>query len=166
MNDRHLEAGMYYSRAEAENAIEELERLGYSPSDISVMMADKTRERDFAEHTGTKAAEGTATGAAIGGAIGAVWAGLTATGSIVAVAGTGGLAAPFVAGPLVAALAGLGAGGVVGGVVGALVGAGIPEDRAREYESGLGRGGILVGVYPHPGDQDRVHRVLHGAARV
>jgi hypothetical protein len=42
-----------------------------------------------------------------------------------------------VAGPIAAALAGAGAGSVAGGIIGGLVGAGIPEERARLYESGL-----------------------------
>ena len=51
-----------------------------------------------------------------------------------------------VAGPITAALAGAGAGAASGGVVGVLIGAGIPEDRATEYERGLREGGIVVGA--------------------
>jgi predicted membrane protein len=51
-----------------------------------------------------------------------------------------------IAGPIAAALAGAGAGAVTGGVIGALVGAGIPEYRAKVYETGLREGGILIGV--------------------
>ena len=42
---------------------------------------------------------------------------------------------PFIAaGPLVAALAGVGVGGAVGGIAGALIGMGIPEYEAKRYE--------------------------------
>lgn len=143
-----FETGMYDDRTSAEDAVNRLHGLGYEKDDISVMMHNKTHAREFAEHTGSKAATGAATGAAIGGGLGAILAGLTATGSIAAVVGTGGLAAPFVAGPLAAALAGLGAGGATGGILGALIGAGIPEDRAKHYEDRLNNGGILVGVKP------------------
>ena len=76
-----------------------------------------------------------------GGALAAIAAAAT-----VAVPGLGLL----VAGPIAAALAGAGAGAVVGGGIGALVGAGIPEERVKEYESGLKEGGILMGVTPRP----------------
>jgi hypothetical protein len=31
-------------------------------------------------------------------------------------------------------------------LIGALIGAGIPEDRAKEYERGINEGGILIGT--------------------
>jgi uncharacterized membrane protein len=52
-----------------------------------------------------------------------------------------------VAGPIAAVLAGAGAGGTAGGLIGALVGAGIPEDRAKEYESGIKNGGIVIATH-------------------
>jgi hypothetical protein len=57
-----------------------------------------------------------------------------------------------IAGPIAAGLAGAGAGGLTGGVLGALVGAGIPEDRAKEYESGIKEGNIVMGVNPRSDD--------------
>jgi hypothetical protein len=67
-------------------------------------------------------------------------------------AGIGAIAIPGVgpliaAGPIVAALTGVGAGGLVGGVVGALVGMGIPEYEAKRYEGRVKEGGILVSVH-------------------
>lgn len=79
---------------------------------------------------------------------------------VAAVVGTGGAAAPLVAGPLAAALAGLGAGGAAGGIVGALVGAGIPEARAKRYEQRLNNGGILLGVRPRPEHRERVREIF------
>ena len=155
-----FETGMYYDRGAAENTVQRLHDLGYSHDDISVMMNDKTREREFAQSTGSKASEGAVTGAAVGGGLGALIAGLTATGSVAAIVGTGGAAAPLVAGPLAAALAGLGAGGVAGGLIGALVGAGIPKDRAQEYSEGLDRGGILLGVKPRAEHRDQVRSLF------
>ncbi|HEY5340708.1 MAG TPA: hypothetical protein VIK27_06755 [Candidatus Aquilonibacter sp.] len=89
---------MYFDRGPAEAAVDRLHGLGYSQDDIGVMMDDKTRERAFASLTNVKGSEGVATGATIGGVLGAIIAGLTATGSVAAIAGTGGLAAPLVAG--------------------------------------------------------------------
>jgi hypothetical protein len=58
-----------------------------------------------------------------------------------------------IAGPIAAGLAGAGAGGLTGGVIGALVGSGIPEARAKLYESGIKDGQIVIGVQPR-NDED------------
>lgn len=158
-----FEGGVYYDRNTAEDAVNRLHGMGYNPDDISVMAKDHDKARDFAEATGTKAPQGTVTGGVIGGALGAIIAGLTATGSIAAIAGTGGAAAPLVAGPLAAALAGLGGGGLIGGIIGALVGAGIPEDRAREYEEGLNNGGMLIGVHARDEHREQVRGMFDEA---
>ena len=52
----------------------------------------------------------------------------------------------MIAGPLAAAIAGAGAGGAAGGLVGALVGWNMPEERVKQYEAGIRKGGILMGV--------------------
>ena len=157
---RDFEGGVYYDPDSAEATVNRLQELGYDRNDISVMSKDPERAQNFAKKTGTKAPEGAVTGGVIGGGLGAIIAGLTATGSIAAIAGTGGAAAPLVVGPLAAALAGLGGGGVVGGIIGALVGAGIPENRAKEYEEGLNRGGLLIGVNRREGLGDKVRDVF------
>ena len=71
----------------------------------------------------------------------------------------------LVAGPIAAALAGAGAGAVVGGGIGALVGAGIPEERVKEYESGLKNGGILMGVKPRTPEDRRYFDETWGGDR-
>lgn len=97
----------------------------------------------------TKAPEGTTTGALTGGIIGGTLGLLAGIGAL-AIPGLG----PFIAaGPLMATLAGIGAGGTVGGVVGALVGAGIPEFEAKRYENRLKQGGILIAVRAMNDDQ-------------
>lgn len=72
--------------------------------------------------------------------------------------GVGALAIPGIgpviaAGPLVAALAGIGIGGAFGGFAGSLVGMGIPEYEAKEYEGRLLKGGILVAVHCETNEQ-------------
>ena len=79
-----LITGMFRDRLSAERAVTDLQNLGYAQQDISIMMNDQTRARDFADHTGTKATEGAGVGAGIGGTIGAIVAALTATGSVAA----------------------------------------------------------------------------------
>jgi hypothetical protein len=80
--------------------------------------------------------------------------------------GLGALAIPGVgpllaAGPIVAGLAGLGAGGAVGGFIGALVGMGIPEYEARRYEGRVKDGGILLSVHCEtPGELLRAREIL------
>ncbi|HTU83682.1 MAG TPA: general stress protein [Candidatus Acidoferrales bacterium] len=165
-SDNRFETGVFHDRHDAEQAVKLLHELGYRDDEISVVMSDRTKAREFAEDTGSKAAEGATTGGVIGGAIGAIIAGFTATGAIVTIAGTGGLAAPIVLGPLAAILAGMGAGGLAGGIIGGLIGAGIPEDRAREIASDVERGGIAIAVRPHAENRERVDEILGGRGRV
>ena len=86
--------GFFRDRGAAERAVDELQKAGYGINDISVMMTEDTRIRKFAAEKGSKAPEGAVAGGAVGGALGAIVAGLTATGSIAAIAATGGVAAP------------------------------------------------------------------------
>lgn len=146
---------LFNDRASAECAYRALSSRGYGGDDVSVLMSDQTRTKYFSSDSagetelGSKALEGAGTGAAIGGTIGATLAAIAAIGTSLVLPGIG----LVVAGPLAAALAGAGAGGATGGLLGALVGSGIPEDRAEAYESGIGQGGIVIGITPR-GDAD------------
>jgi hypothetical protein len=143
-----LVIGVFKNRADVEKAIQEILDLGYTSEDVSVLMTDETRTREFGIEPGTKAAEGAGIGGAVGAAVGAVLAAIAAAGASLVIPGIG----LVVAGPVVAALAGAGAGGVTGGLVGAFIGAGIPEYRAKAYEKALKEGGILVGVEAESAD--------------
>jgi hypothetical protein len=148
--------GMFKDRDSAERAYQSVTSRGYTKDDINLLMSEDTRKRHFSSDVketelGSKAMEGAGAGAAIGGTAGAIIAAILAAGTI-AIPGVG----IIVAGPLAAALAGAGAGGVAGGLIGALVGAGIPEDRAKLYESGIKGGGIVMGVNPRT-DADAEH---------
>ncbi len=144
--------GMFRDRDSAERAYNSLTSRGYTKDDVNVLMSDETRKRHFADDPdtdlGSKALEGAAVGAGIGGTLGAILAGVAAVGTL-AIPGVGLIAA----GPIAAALAGLGAGAATGGLVGALVGAGIPEERAKLYDKGIQEGGIVMGVEPRS-DED------------
>ena len=59
------------------------------------------------------------------------------------------------AGPIVAALTGVGVGGALGGITGALVGMGIPEYEAKRYEGRVKEGGILLSVHSDNSDWTR-----------
>lgn len=147
--DRRMLTGMFQDRESSERAYNAMHERGYSEDDIDLMMSDETRKKHFEGYEaesklGTKAAQGAGTGSAIGGTVGAVAGIIAAVGTSIAIPGLG----LVIAGPIAAGLAGAGAGGITGGVIGALVGAGIPEDRAKLYESGVKNGNIVMGVRP------------------
>jgi hypothetical protein len=148
---RPMLTGMFADRESTENAYKTLHERGYSKDDINLIMSDETRKKHYADdHTelGTKAAESAGTGSAIGGAIGAIAGIAAAIGTTIAIPGLG----LIVAGPLAVGLAGAGAGGIAGGIIGALIGSGIPEDRAKIYESGIKNGNVVLGVHPKNDD--------------
>lgn len=153
-----LVTGLFKTRSAAERSVEGLIDYGYSREDISLLMSDATRGREFGVQVATKAPEGAAAGAAIGGVLGAVAAGMVALG-IVVVPGL----ALVAAGPVVATLAGLGAGAAAGGLTGALIGLGIPEHEAKFYHEALQHGGILLGVYSHDDRAQQARKILEAA---
>lgn len=139
--------GMFSDRESTEKAYNSLHERGYTKDDINLVMSDKTRKDHFTKgetEIGTKALEGAGTGSAIGGTVGAVVGVIAAIGTSLLIPGLG----LVIAGPIAAGLAGAGAGGVAGGLIGALVGSGIPEERAKLYESGVKDGKIVMGVRP------------------
>ncbi|HRZ96995.1 MAG TPA: hypothetical protein P5084_05525 [Paludibacter sp.] len=145
--------GMFSDRLSTESAYSSMQERGYTNDDINLVMSDETRKKHFSgdakdTELGTKAAEGAGKGSAIGGTVGAIVGVLAAIGTSVAIPGLG----IVIAGPIVAGLAGAGAGGITGGVFGALVGSGIPEERAKLYESGIKSGNIVMGVNPRNPD--------------
>ncbi len=133
---------------QANRAVSNLFAEGFSQREISMMVSDTVHKEHLAIEPNTKAPEGAAIGGVAGGAIGAVVAGLTAVAGIV-IPGIG----FSVAGPLVAALAGLGAGGAVGGLTGALVGLGFTELEAKAVENAVKEGNVVVAVTTD--DKDR-----------
>ena len=152
--DQRMLTGMFRDRESAERAYNSLHSRGYTQDDVNLMMSDETRKRHFEKtdndsELGNKAMEGAGAGSALGGTAGAVIGAIAAIGTAVAIPGLG----LVVAGPIAAGLAGAGAGGLTGGIVGALIGSGIPEDRAKHYESGIKEGGIVMGVKPRS-DED------------
>ena len=152
-----LVTGLFKTKLAAEAAVDALIKQGYTRDDISVLMSDATKNKEFAIETRTHAADGAGIGGAVGGTVGAVLAAIAAVGTSIALPGIG----LVIAGPIAAALAGAGAGGFTGGVIGALVGAGIPEHRAKVYDAGLRSGGILIGVEAKTNEEaDTIEKLL------
>src|SRR3977135_4299920 len=135
--------GIYPSYAAVERAVDALRVAGFRSTDISVMFPENVGTKDFAHEKGTKAPEGATTGAGTGAVLGGAAARLAGIRALT-IPGVG----PFIAaGPIMAALAGVGVGGAVGGLTGALVGMGIPEYEAKRYEGRVLKGGILLSVH-------------------
>jgi hypothetical protein len=124
---------LFADREAAERAYQALRSRGYSAADVSVLMADETRDCLLGDRAAAplasatsrgegkrKTLEGAGVGAGAGVVAGGVLGALVAA-ATVAVPGVG----LVLAGPVAAALAGAGVGGAAGGLIGALVGAGI-----------------------------------------
>ena len=140
---------MFRDRETTERAYNSLKERGYEKDDINLIMSEDTRNRHFsddAEKTkvGTKAAEGAVKGSAVGGTLGAIAGAIAGIGTSLVIPGLG----LVIAGPIAVGLVGAGAGVITGGFIGALVGWGIPEARAKLYESGIEGGNIVIGVIP------------------
>ncbi|RPJ53042.1 MAG: hypothetical protein EHM23_31730 [Acidobacteria bacterium] len=156
--------GLFNTREEAREVINDLVNSGFSRESISLMARGEDRETwtsgDAGEEREGGTLEGAATGAAIGGGIGLV-VGLAS----LAIPGVGPIIA---AGPLATALAGLGIGAAAGGLIGALTNIGVPKEHADYYAEGVRRGGTLVTVTADDRTADRGAEIMrrHGAADI
>ncbi len=149
---------LFRDRESAECAYRAVSGRGYGQDEVNLMMSDETRAKHYSDNEagdqtelGNKALEGTGVGMAAGGTIGAVIGAVAAVGTSIVLPGLG----LVVAGPIAGALAGAGAGGLTGGLIGALAGWGVPEEEAREYESGIKGGGMVLGVHPRNAEDSK-----------
>jgi hypothetical protein len=155
---------VFRCQSDTENAFDALRSLGYDQSEVDVLMSESTkqawyaREKDDSKNkAGSLGVEGVGVGGTLGTAIGATVGAAVAIGTSVAIPGLG----IVVAGPIVAALAGGGAGAVTGGLLGGLIGLGISEENAQAYQDVLRQGGVVLGVAPHDSDDiKKIERVF------
>lgn len=142
--------GIFSDREQAESALTELEKKGYSPKDISII----TKEVSPGNYSGPveDATTKTVGGATTGGLIGGIAGLLIGIGAIT----IPGIGAFLIGGPLAAALGSTGAaattvsgaatGALAGGIVGALTSIGVPAESAKVYEERLREGGVLLAI--------------------
>ncbi len=147
--------GVFNSVQDANEAVRDLEALGISRGEISVVANkyatgyETMDDRDKASNVVADAG----IGAAIGGVGGLL---LSAAGAL-----TVPVIGPILAaGPIAAALTGAGIGAAAGGLIGALTESGIPEEEAKYYAEGVRRGDVLVTVHTEQSQADRVCDIL------
>ncbi|MBA2710506.1 MAG: hypothetical protein H0U57_07945 [Tatlockia sp.] len=151
-NDRFT-TELFQDKDSAEKAYQRAIDRGYNDKDINVIMSEDSRKKYYDSplvKEGNKSVEGMGIGGATGAAIGGIVGAIAAVGTSLAIPGLG----LVIAGPLAAGLAGAGAGSITGGILGALVGMGIPEEKAKDYEAGINKGGIVLGVDESKSDSD------------
>jgi len=139
-SNQNAVVGVFYTRAEAEQAINDLRTAGFADDRIGMIARDSSG-RVVTEMGGeTMAEEGAAAGAVVGAGAGA----LVGLGII---SGTIPVIGPVLAiGTLGTILLNAAGGAAILGLVGALIGLGIPEDEAKYYESEVHGGRFLVTV--------------------
>ena len=158
--------GSFYDDRSANEAIDRLIAFGYAREKVDVMMSDETRRR-YAQRAAPGEPQGANVphgkepgGEVLGATFGAITAGtaaLTVFGSAI----SGGLAVPFVFGPLAALVAG-GGGALVGGFLGTLMGTGMPEQQAKRVEHDIDAGAIVIGIAADDEDAGLIRLILAG----
>jgi uncharacterized membrane protein len=149
--------GIFTDRDHANMALEELAKMGYTETDVSVITADEKLDADMLKEDSTAGgdvAESVTKGGLIGGVLGLI-AGIGA----LTIPGIGAL---FIAGPVAAALGITGAaattvsgaltGALAGGLIGALTEIGFNEAEAKDLEERIKKGAYLLMV--HTGNEN------------
>ena len=145
---RSTVVGVFDTRAQAQQAVDDLRRAGFKDSQMAMVMHRDDQSRmevndldaaKAAQVSGeSKAGEGVAigagTGAVLGGAMGVASALIPGVGLV------------WTVGALAATIFGVAAGAAGGGIVGALIGLDFPEEEAKFYERELKAGRVLLSV--------------------
>lgn len=135
--------GIYQDWPAGKEAMDALRAAGFRSADIAVLFQENQGTKDFAHQKNTKAPEGAAIVGIVGGIIGGVLGWLTGVG-LLAIPDLGPL---VVAGPIVSALAGVGAVGAMGGILGGLAGLAVPEYEAKRFAGRIKQGDVLMSVH-------------------
>lgn len=155
-------AGLFDTRAEAEQAIIGLIQSGVAREQISLVTRDTPGDHAVEVNSDTDSATKLAAGV-VGGLTGGI---LGALAGVIAVA-IPGIGPVLAAGPLGAALGSTGAGmalgagvGAVGGAIGGVAWPGIAENEARFYAEAIRRGGTLVTIQTDSPDTTPIIAIL------
>ncbi len=146
--------GIFRDQEIAQNAVSALRAKGFRSTDISALYPENDGSKDFGHEKHTKAPEGAVAGGGSGALLGAGIGWLIGAGTLV----IPGLEQFAAAGPIVAAMSGLGAGISIGGLLGAAAGAAVPEYEAKRYEGRIRKGGILLSVHCDNGEWTKMAR--------
>ncbi len=138
--------GIFPIRARLESSVQELHRSGFRPADISVLAAENYGNMDIAVEKSTKLADGAAAGGIIGAIAGGTL-GWLASSSVLVIPQLPQLNEVAAAGPIIASLAGVGAGALVAGIAGAVAGFRIPRYEAKRHRGRVRTGGLLLSVH-------------------
>lgn len=127
--------GVFDSRQQADNSVEQLRQQGFMQAEISIV-AKQHEGHDAAGADKTAKPNSITNGVITGGTLGGIGGVMAAAGAL-AIPGFG----PIIAlGPIAAALGGVVAGGIAGG----LVDYGIPAERGKAYEAQIREGKVLA----------------------
>lgn len=138
--------GIFDEYADAAQAVDQLKAANFSGAEISLIGRDTDELPPVVAELSSRRPDRLMSSLGIAGAIGGLLVGL----STIMIPGIGVYA---VAGPLVAALSGIAAGGALGVLAGALVRFDVPETEAKVYEARLSEGKLLVAVGAEQPDQ-------------
>lgn len=149
-SERSTVVGVFEDRAQANRAVAELHKAGFTSNQIGIAMrhaeglpGDTTTDAS-GEAAGTRtehAESGALAGALTGLGLGAL-AGLGVLAGVIPVVGPA-----IAAGTLGVVLSNAAAGAGIAGLVGALVGAGVPEHEAKYYQGEFEAGRAIVTVH-------------------
>jgi hypothetical protein len=140
--DRTTAIAIFDDRIQAQRAIAQLNRAGFTEKEIGVTARDMGEADGGAADGGKKthAKEGAIAGVAAGAGVGALW-GLGILAGVLPGIGTA-----IAGGTLAAILSSAAAGAATAGVAGSLIGLGIPEEEAKYYDQEFQAGRIVVTV--------------------
>ncbi|QBD76744.1 hypothetical protein EPA93_12300 [Ktedonosporobacter rubrisoli] len=131
--------GVFSTRRQAEDAINELQRAGFTNEQIGFLVKNGEQSEQDLRST----APGEVTNAAVGAVSGGVIGGIVGAAAALFIPGIG----PAVAGGILATtLGGAAVGAVAGGLLGVFSQMGIPEEEARYYQGEFEAGRALVTV--------------------
>lgn len=153
MNERSTVVGVFQARTQAESAINELRRFGFTEQQIGYVVRDTNgNAQGNIAHDEVRNGQNAIGGAISGGVIG----GLVGAASSLLIPGFG----PAIAGGILAAtLGGAAIGAAAGGLIGALTEMGVPEEEASYYQSEFEAGRFIVTVTA-PGQQRQALEIL------